>query len=278
MKVPGKPGVEWVSYAMRRLQFTISYDGTSYFGWQVQPGLETIQGTLEGVLARIEGAPVKLHGSGRTDAGVHALGQVAACDLKNPIPPENLMRAMNRLLPKDIRILHVAETSPEFHPRHHATAKTYRFRIHRGAVCSPFERLYVWHYPFPLNEALMCTGAELFEGTHDFRAFTASDDRYTPETDMRRTVFSSRLRRDGDLLIYEVRGSGFLKHMVRNLAGALVELGCGNLSEDALNRMLLSGVRLQGIRTLPASGLFLVNVEYGGIPGSPEYLEETALP
>lgn len=247
---------------MRRIRFTITYDGSAYFGWQVQPGLPTVQGLLEQVLTRIEGSPVRIHGSGRTDAGVHALAQVAACDLRNPIPVDNLMRAMNRLLPRDIRILGVTEAAPDFHPRHHATAKTYRFRIHRGDVCSPFERLYVWHYPYPLDEDRMHANAALFEGTHDFRAFTASDDRYTAETDMRRTVYSSRLYREGDLLVYEVRGSGFLKHMVRNLAGALVELGSGNLDEEDLREMLRSGLRHRGIRTLPASGLFLVSVEY----------------
>jgi tRNA pseudouridine38-40 synthase len=251
---------------MRRIRFTLSYDGSAYSGWQVQPGLSTVQGILEAALSRIEGHPVKVHGSGRTDAGVHALAQVAACDLYNPIPPANLQRALNRLLPPDIRVIALTEANLQFHPRHHALAKTYRYRIHRQPVCPPFDRLYVWQHPFPLEEARMAVAAALFEGTHDFRAFTATDDRYTPDTDMRRTVFRSHLFRDGDLLIYEVRGSGFLKHMVRNLAGALIELGCGNLTEADLKQMQQTGIRHKGIRTLPPQGLFLVSVEYAPEP------------
>ncbi|MCW5964466.1 MAG: tRNA pseudouridine(38-40) synthase TruA [Bryobacterales bacterium] len=259
---------------MRRIRFTISYDGSAYFGWQIQPGLTTVQATLEGVLSRIEGAPVKIHGSGRTDAGVHALAQVAACDLRNPIPPANLQRALNRLLPRDIRILEVADVEPHFHPRYHAIAKTYRYRIHRQPVCPPFDRLYVWQHPYPLDEARMEAAASCFEGTHGFRAFTATDPRYTPGADMHRSIFRSHLARQGDLLVYEVRGSGFLKHMVRNLCGALVELGCGNLTEADLQQMLHTGTRHTGIRTLPSQGLFLVNVEYPDVlpvqpPSSP---------
>ena len=247
---------------MRRIRFTISYDGSDYFGWQVQPGLPTIQGTIEAVLSRIEDAPVKIYGSGRTDAGVHAKAQVAACDLKNPIPPANLLRALNRLLPTDIRVLEVAETHADFHPRFQALAKTYQFRIYRGVICPPFERLYAWHHPFPLDEARMMTAASLFEGRHCFRAFAATDERYTAEADMHRTIYSSVLTQRDEMLTYEVRGSGFLKHMVRNLAGALVEVGCGNLSEVDLLKMMETGIRHEGIRTVPAKGLFLMNVEY----------------
>lgn len=247
---------------MRRIRLELSYDGTAYFGWQVQPGLPTVQGEVQSVLSRIEGAPVQVHGSGRTDAGVHALAQVAACDLTNPIPPENLQRAMNRLLPRDIRVTSVSEAEPAFHPRHHAVAKTYRYRIYREWVCPPFDRLYVWHHPYALDEQLMAACTAQFLGKHDFRAFTAADDRYTPETDMQREIFAASLRREQSLLTFEVRGSGFLKHMVRNLMGALVEVGVGNLRPQDLSEMLASGVRKSGIRTVPPSGLFLVSVEY----------------
>src|ERR1700682_4979568 len=131
---------------MRRIRITVSYDGTCYHGWQVQPGLATIQGTLEQVLTEIESAPVKVDGSGRTDAGVHALGQVAAFQLQNPIPVENLNRAIKRLLPYDIRVTGAAEVDPQFHPRFSAQAKTYEYRIWRAEVCPPFERLYVHHH------------------------------------------------------------------------------------------------------------------------------------
>jgi tRNA pseudouridine38-40 synthase len=139
----------------RRIRITLSYDGTNYHGWQVQPELPTIQGTLEAVLAGIEGAPVHVEGSGRTDAGVHALAQVAAFSLANPIPPENLRKAMNRLLPRDVRVLSVHQAPPDFHPRYGALAKTYEYRILRAEVCPPFDRLYVHHHPYPLNEAVM---------------------------------------------------------------------------------------------------------------------------
>ncbi len=137
---------------MRRIRIAVSYDGTDYYGWQVQPGLPTIQGVLEAVLAEIESAEVKVEGSGRTDAGVHALAQVAAFSLENPIPTPNLEKAMNRLLPRDIRILSAEEAPENFHPRFDATAKTYEYRILRAPICSPFERRYVHHHPYPLNE------------------------------------------------------------------------------------------------------------------------------
>ena len=140
---------------MRRIRIHLAYDGGGFHGWQVQPGLPTIQGTLEAILSGIEGARVTVAGSGRTDAGVHALCQVAAFDLSNPIPPDNLRRAINRLLPHSIRVLAVAEVHADFHPRFHATAKTYEYRIVRAEVCSPFEWPYVLHHPYPLDEDCM---------------------------------------------------------------------------------------------------------------------------
>src|SRR5437879_4196209 len=163
---------------MRRIRITVSYDGTEFHGWQAQPGLPTIQSTLESVLTEIEGAPVKVAGSGRTDAGVHALAQVAAFTLANPIPVDNLRKAVNRLLPRDIRVLEVAEAASDFHPRYQAKAKTYEYRIQRAEICSPFERRYVHHHPYPLDEARVLELAPLFEGEHDFSAFAASDEKY----------------------------------------------------------------------------------------------------
>ena len=271
---------ELLHQTMRRIRLTLSYDGTNYFGWQIQPDLPTIQGELERVLKGFQEQPVKVHGSGRTDAGVHALGQVAAFDFCNPVPPENLRRALNRLLPRDIRVLEVADTDPGFHPRYHATAKTYRYRIHREMVCPPFERLYVWHHPYPLNEERMVNAACIFLGKHNFRAFAAADERYTEDADMTREIFCSELSNSGQVMVYEVRGTGFLKHMVRNLVGALVEIGSGNLNEDDLREMLSTGVRQLGIRTAPPEGLFLVNVDYadgqhGGSADSGRFAEES---
>jgi tRNA pseudouridine38-40 synthase len=247
---------------MRRIRITVSYDGTGFHGWQVQPGLPTIQGTIEAVLASIEGSPVHVAGSGRTDAGVHALAQVAAFSLANPIPLPNLRKAMNRLLPPDIRVLQVEEAAAEFHPRYAATAKTYEYRIFRAEVCPPFEHRYVYHRPYPLDEERIIELASLFAGEHDFSAFAAADERDELELSNTRTVFASAADRRGDLLVYRVRGSGFLKHMVRNMVGVLLEAGKGNLSRADLEARLTPGCTIPPGPTAPARGLFLVGVEY----------------
>ena len=247
---------------MRRIRTIVSYDGTAYHGWQVQPGLATIQGVLEAVLEQIEGAHVDVHGSGRTDAGVHALAQAAAFDLTNPLPAENLLRAMNRLLPRDIRVLEAREADAAFHPRYDAVAKTYEYRILRAAICPPFERLYVHHHPYPLDETAMIECAPLFDGDHDFTAFAASDETDALGRSKVRTIFSSRLWLAGDRLVYSVRGSGFLKHMVRNIVGVLIEVGKGNLDAGAIEARLSPGCGILPGPAAPARGLFLVSVEY----------------
>ena len=240
---------------MRRIKITVAYDGAPFHGWQVQPELPTIQGTLEQVIAEIEGKPVHVAGSGRTDAGVHALAQVAAFTIDNPIPLANLKRAINRLLPSTIRILATEEVAENFHPRFDAKAKTYEYRICRSEVCSPFEWPYVHHYPYPLNEVFMAGMTRAFAGEHDFTAFAAADDRDAEGASKVRTIFSSEIDSSPGRLIYRVRGSGFLKHMVRNLAGTLIEAGRGNI-EDLAVLPEKSGP------TAPAKGLFLVRVEY----------------
>jgi tRNA pseudouridine38-40 synthase len=247
---------------MRRIRMTVSYDGTDYHGWQVQPGLSTIQSVLEGVLGEIEGAPVKVAGSGRTDAGVHALAQVAAVTLVNPIPVDNLRKAINRLLPLDIRVLEVMEAAPDFHPRFQAHAKTYEYRIHRGQVCSPFDHRYVYHYPYPLNEASMFDLAPMLEGEHDFSAFAASDDKDDLGRSSVRRIFHSRASRSGDVLTYSVRGSGFLKHMVRNIVGVLLEVGKGNLTSADVEKRLDPACTIPPGPSVPARGLSLLSVEY----------------
>jgi len=245
---------------MRRIRLTLAYDGTDYHGWQVQPGLATIQGTLEQVLGEIEGHTVHVAGSGRTDAGVHALRQVAAVSLSNPIPLQNLRKAVNRQLPPAIRVLEVDEAVPDFHPRHHAVSKTYEYRIFRGEVCPPTEWRYVYHHPYPIDVAHMAPLATLIEGEHDFAAFAASDEREMEST--RRAIFSSRLESEGERLFYRVSGSGFLKHMVRNIVGALLEGGKGNLDEKSLLKFLSDGGDQRAGPTAPAKGLFLICVNY----------------
>lgn len=240
---------------VRRIRITVAYDGGGFHGWQVQPDLPTIQGTLEEILSGIEGAPVHVAGSGRTDAGVHALAQVAAFSLENPIPAENLRRAMNRLLPRAIRVLTAEETHPGFHPRFQAIAKTYEYRIVRSETCSPFDWPYAHWHPYPLDEAAMTALARVFEGEHDFAAYAAADDRDAEGKSKVRQIFSSQLSREGERLIYRVRGSGFLKHMVRNIVGTLIEAGKGNIAG-------LDSLPPQCGPTAPAKGLFLMSVEH----------------
>lgn len=235
---------------LRRIRITLAYDGTDFHGWQVQPNLPTIQGILEGVISGIESAPVKVEGSGRTDAGVHARAQVAAFSIENPIPPDNLRRAMNRLLPPSIRIIDVAEADTGFHPRFDATAKTYEYRIFRPEVCDPFQFRYIHHHPYPLDLGAMQTLALGLVGEHDFTTFAASDPSDAEGRSKVRTIFDSAIEERGDLWVYRVRGSGFLKHMVRNIVGYLIEGGKGNEPTS-------------GGPTVPAKGLTLWSVEYG---------------
>lgn len=246
----------------RRIRLTVSYDGTDFHGWQVQPGLPTIQGTLEAIVSGIEGSPVMVHGSGRTDAGVHAIAQVAAFTLRNPIPTENLRRAINRLLPPAIRVQQVEEASLGFHPRFDAVAKTYEYRIFRGEVCPPYLWRYVQHHPYPLDWKRMERMASEFEGEHDFRAFAAADNRDAGDRSKVRTIFSSRLESREELWTFRVRGSGFLKHMVRNVTGALLEAGKGNLEVRDLRELLRPNAPGKCGHSAPAKGLHLVSVEY----------------
>ncbi len=245
----------------RRIRIELAYDGTEFHGWQVQPGLTTIQGVLEKIVSGIEGQHVHVAGSGRTDAGVHALAQVAAFSIRNPIPAENLQRAMNRLLPLDIRVTRAAEVDPDFHPRFDATAKTYEYRIFRGEIVPPFERRYVYHHPFPLRDEAMIAAAPLLEGEHDFTSFSATDHSAEPRSKVRQ-IYSSRMQRTGDHLVYRVRGSGFLKHMVRHFVGALGEIGKGNLTGPAIEDRLRPGCGIRPGASVPASGLTLIGVEY----------------
>jgi tRNA pseudouridine38-40 synthase len=240
---------------MRRIRIYLAYDGGPFHGWQVQPGLPTIQGILEEIVSGMEGKPVHVAGSGRTDAGVHALAQVAAFSIENPIPADNLRRAVNRLLPPAIRVLCAEEVHADFHPRFDAVAKTYEYRVFRDEVCSPFEWPYVYHHPYPLDEERMAKLAHVFEGEHDFTPFAASDIRDAEGKSKVRTIFSSTLERTPQRLIYRVRGNGFLKHMVRNIVGTLIDAGRGNIVD-------LNSLPARSGATAPAKGLFQVSVEY----------------
>src|SRR3954471_9575162 len=250
-------------FCMRNLKLTLAYDGTDFKGWQVQPDASTIQAMLASAIGRITGEKVLPQGSGRTDAGVHALAQVATFHTDSVIPAANFVIALNDLLPASIRVLSVEEEPADFHPRKSAEAKTYRYRIFRETICPPFLARYVWHYPYPLDENAVREAAPLVEGEHDFTSFAAVDPERGREgiSNVRR-IFSSRWQRESCELIYEVRGNGFLHHMVRNLVGTFVLVGKGTLNPADVTRILEAKDRSAAGATAPASGLYLVNVEY----------------
>ncbi len=257
---------------MRNLKVTLAYDGAGFCGWQLQPEASSIQGTLAVAIGRVTGENVLPQGSGRTDAGVHALGQVATFAIASLIPAPNLMVALNDVLPPAIRVLECSEVAAEFHARKSAVAKTYRYRMFRGAVRPPFLARYVWHYPYPLNFAAMVEAAPLIEGEHDFTSFAAVDPERGQGGNVSnvRTVFSSRwsLRAVSQAdsppeeFVYEVRGNGFLHHMVRNLIGTFLLVGKGTLQPEDLPRIIAARERSAAGATAPASGLYLVSVEY----------------
>jgi tRNA pseudouridine38-40 synthase len=250
---------------MRNLKLILSYDGSDFAGWQVQPDAVTVQGTLASAIGRITGEKVLPQGSGRTDAGVHALAQVVTFVTESSVPTVNFVKALNDVLPASVRVLEVEEAAPEFHARKSARAKTYRYRIYRAAICPPFLARYVSHYPFPLDEQAMVLTAGLVEGEHDFTSFAAVDPERgregVPVSNVR-LIFSSSWERQGDEFVYTVKGSGFLHHMVRNLVGTFILVGKGTLRAEDITRILEARNRSAAGATGPAGGLYLVNVEY----------------
>jgi tRNA pseudouridine38-40 synthase len=254
----------------------LAYDGTDFHGWQIQPGPPTIQGDLADAIERITGERVLPQGSGRTDAGVHALGQIASFQLKAPIPPANLHRALNRTLPAAIRILSAEHAPADFHARHSVTAKTYEYRIFRGEICPPWLARYTYALNWPLDVAAMHHAASAVVGEHDFSSFAATDpDLATREADpldeesgpgnVRRisaSEFSQQDTEAGEILAYRVRGSGFLHHMVRNIVGTFLDVGRGHLQAEDIPKILARRSRSAAGPTAPARGLFLESVEY----------------
>lgn len=250
---------------MRNIKLVLAYDGYDFAGWQVQPGVPTVQGTLASAIGRTTGENVLPQGSGRTDAGVHALAQVATFSTVSPIPAGNLVKALNDLLPASIRVLEACEADIGFHARKSASSKTYHYRIHRLPICPPFLARYVWHYPFPLDEAAMSQAARLVFGEHDFTSFAAVDPERGSENEPVsnvRTIFESSWQRRDDEFTYQVRGSGFLHHMVRNLVGTFILVGKGTLKTSDITTILQARNRSAAGATAPASGLYLVKVEY----------------
>ncbi len=253
---------------MQNWKLTLSYDGTSFHGWQVQPGLPTIQGTLAAALRHLTGEAVLPQGSGRTDAGVHALAQIASVILAAPIPAANLHRALNRALPESIRVLSAEPVDDTFHARHSARAKSYEYRVYTDAApCSPFLAPFVWTHPRRLDLERMQQAARHILGHHDFTSFAAADPDRTAreaagETDNTRSVLHSCWREHDGLLVYRVTGTGFLHHMVRNLVGTFVEVGLRRFAPDAMPAVLAARNRSAAGPTAPARGLFLAEVAY----------------
>jgi tRNA pseudouridine38-40 synthase len=259
----------------RNLKITLAYEGSEFHGWQVQPGLRTVQGTLAESLQRLTGEAVLPQGSGRTDAGVHALAQVASVRLDSPIPEHNLVIALNDILPAAVRVNDVQVVADDFHARHSAKAKTYRYRIYRKDICPPFLARYVYHDPYPMNEEAVIRASEHVVGKHDFTSFAASDpersarmaepggeDSHFGITTNIRTIHSSLWVRSEEELVYTVRGDGFLHHMVRNLVGTFLQVGKGALQIEDVPAILEARNRSAAGPTAAASGLYLVSVEY----------------
>ncbi len=280
MLVPTQPDAP-----TRTWKLILAYDGSDFQGWQIQPGQFTIQGELQAALGRVTGETPLPQGSGRTDAGVHALAQVASFALRAPIPPVNLLRALNRTLPPSIRVSEARVVESSFHARHSAIAKTYEYRIHPGSLCPPFLVRYVYSLPWTLKLDPLQTAAQIFEGEHDFTSFAATDpdraqrsvareeapdgivekDEETDKGAIKRifsSVWEQRQTDAVDLLVYRVRGNGFLHHMVRNLVGTMLEAGRGHLPLEQIPRILAARDRSAAGPTAPARGLFLHSVEY----------------
>jgi tRNA pseudouridine38-40 synthase len=251
---------------MQTVKLTIAYDGADFHGWQLQPGLPTIQGALHDAIRQITQEPITIHGASRTDAGVHALGQVAHFKTHSTLDAQEIQRGLNALLPPTIRIVAAQEVGQDFHARWLAQGKTYRYRIYRGEVLPPFDHRRAFHYPWPLDEAAMSAAARQFEGQHDFTSFAAStgseeDDK---DRDMQRTIHSSEITRDPhhDEIAYVVRGRSFLRYMVRKIVGTLIEVGRGRLAPTDIPEIFAARDRSRSGPTVPPEGLYLVALEY----------------
>lgn len=247
----------------RTLKLTIAYDGTRYAGWQVQRAGQpqpTVQGTLEQVLATVLREPVRLTGSGRTDAGVHALAQVAHLKTRSDLSAARLLKSVNALLPQDIAVLRIEDAAGGFHARFGASRKRYRYRMYTGEVVPPFDRPYVHHVRAPLNLARMRREAGALTGRHDFKAFARAS---SPRHSTVRGITAIRLARRGPELHLDVEGNGFLHTMVRSIAGTLIDVGRGRLPAGTMRKMLRTKTRTLAGTTAPAKGLTLVQVTYG---------------
>lgn len=251
---------------MRNIKLTLAYDGAKFHGWQIQPGVPTIQGSVTDAIRKITQEPITIHGASRTDAGVHALGQVASFKTRSALGAAELQRALNALLPAAIRVVAAEEMGPDFHARWQAMEKTYHYRIFRGRVVSPFKYQRVLHYPYPLDEEAAAAAAKCFVGEHDFTSFTASSG--SEETDRDRSpirvICRSELERDAqrEEIIYAVTGKSFLRYMVRKIVGTLLEVGRGKLRPEDIPAVFDAKDRSKSGPTAPPEGLYLVSLKY----------------
>jgi tRNA pseudouridine38-40 synthase len=244
---------------MRNLKLTLAYDGTEFHGWQIQPDLPTIQGTLKEALEKLFNHAVQVTGSGRTDAGVHAHGQVASVETIRTMDTGAVVRGANALLPPQIRVLNVEEVSPEFHARRSARSKTYECRLWRQHIVSPFECRYVYAFPYPMDEAAVDEGTLLFIGTHDFTSFCAAA---TEIEDRVRTIYEASWRRNRDEWVFRIRGNGFLQYMVRTIVGTLIYVGTGKFKTSDIPAIFEARDRRLAGPCVPACGLHLIQVDY----------------
>lgn len=247
--------------SLLRYKLTLAYDGSAYAGWQIQPGRQTIQGEMEKALATIIGGHnVKAHGSGRTDRGVHAVGQVAHTDLPLRLSGFELRKTINAILPADIRLINVIRVAGDFHARRSAVSKEYRYFIWNDEVLPPFIRLYRTHIRIPLDVPAMLAAAAALAGRHDFASFTANPNREVKSTTRHLTMID--VRRRGKEIIIIARSEGFLYKMVRSLAGLLIRIGTGAVPASEAGRILRSRERTARVPTAPPQGLFLWRVWY----------------
>lgn len=242
---------------MQNHLIVLSYDGTDYHGWQKQPGRRTIQGVVEEALARLAGADIGIIGAGRTDAGVHALGQTASFRGRFRLDESALLKALNALLPDDVRVGEVRRMPPAFHALRDAKGKIYRYRICLARTISPFDLRYALHWPYPLRIGRMRRAAALFVREADFSNFSSNRERHPV-----RTVVRSELRRRGEELVYTIEAKGFLRYMVRTIVGTLLEVGRGRLEPEEIDRLFTEKSRTLASPTAPARGLCLERVIY----------------
>lgn len=244
---------------MRNIVLRLAYDGTNYHGWQCQPNVPTIQETLTKAAERILNQPVKIHGAGRTDTGVHAMAQVANLHTDRRLEPKNLVRALNSVLPKDIRVQDCWEEDASFHARYSAKSKTYVYCIFNAPANSPFLERYVWHIPHELDVEAMGKALRTIIGEHDFSSFKKQNEIYKSTV---RLVMRARLIRRGRLIYFIIEAQGFLRYMVRNIVGTLVPVGSGKITVHDFMEILGSKDRVAAGPTAPARGLFLRRIVY----------------